>query len=162
MPPTLKIDKGKIAKGETVAAQGYTTPRSEVIPYLFEEKPRFRFPRIFAAEVPKPQVKSDQNGFYQLNLPSEEIGKNRIFVGSIFLSNPSPKSTTLVFDVLSWWRMILERIIAFLTNLFWLLIKFLTTPEGIIIAEVLLIATFVYLIISKRKTKKSESTAFTA
>jgi len=137
MPPTLKIDRGKIAKGETVAAQGYTTLNSEVVPYLFEEKPRgFRFPRVFAAEVPKPQVKSDQNGFYQLNLPTSEIGKNRIFVGSIFLANPSPKSTTLVFDVLSWWRMILERIITFLANLFWLLIKFLTTPWGIILLEI--------------------------
>lgn len=151
MPPTLKIDRGKIAKGETVAAQGYTTPNSEVVPYLFEEKQRKKFlisslqSPVLAAEVPKPQVKSDQNGFYQLNLPSEEIGKNRIFVGSIFLANPSPKSTTLVFDVLSWWRMIIERLIAYGLWLLGLLLKFLTTPEGIILVEMGIIATIVYL-----------------
>ena len=174
MPPTLKIDRGKIAKGETVAAQGYTTPNSEVVPFLFEEHSRLRlfpisnfqlrsnklrlFPisNIYAAEVPKPQVKSDQNGFYQLNLPSEEIGKNRIFVGSIFLSNPSPKSTTLVFDVLSWWRMILEKLMAYGLWLMGLILRFLTTPEGIIIAEVLLIATLAYLIVT-RKGKAREA-----
>lgn len=164
MPPTLKIDKGKIAKGETVAAQGYTTPNSPVLPYLFEEKPR---PRLMAkwlngliapalaAEVPKPKVESNQAGFFQLNLPSEEIGKNRIFVGSIFLNNPSPKSTTLTFDVLSWWRMLLERIIAFLANLFWLLVRFLTTPAGIILAEVGIILILIAFLITQKSRSPS-------
>ncbi|MFZ5366529.1 MAG: hypothetical protein ACOZBZ_04610 [Patescibacteria group bacterium] len=188
MPPTLSLSKGKIAKGETVPAQGYTTPNSEVVPYLFEEKPRpvlpfvfgfysntthgatlggqarFRLPLItnyqllitpaLAAEVPKPKVLSDQNGFYQFNLPTEELGKNRVFVGSIFLNNPSPKSTTLVFDVLSWWRMLIEKIIAFLTNLFWWLVRFLTTPEGIIITEILIIAIIAYVML-RRETQKA-------
>lgn len=165
MPPTLKIDKGRLAKGETVAAQGYTTPSSEVVPYLFEERSRrSRFPLItnyqllipaYAAEVPKPKVKSNQNGFFQFNLPSEEIGKDRIFVGSIFLNNPSPKSTTLTFDVLSWWRMLLERIIAFLVNLFWLLVRFLTTPWGIILTEVGIILFLVGFLITQKSRLQS-------
>lgn len=162
MPPTLSLSKGKMVQNETVATQGYTTPNSEVIPFLFEEKPRrFRFPTIFglsilnvyAVEVPKPPIKSDKQGFYQFNLPTSEIGKNRIFVGSIFLANPSPKSTTLVFDVLSWWRMILEKIIAFLTNLFWLIVRFLTTPEGMILVEIGLIVALGYILITKQKKK---------
>jgi len=162
MPPTLRIDKGKIAKGETVAAQGYTTPNSEVTPYLFEEKSRlplisqylnFLISSVSAAEVPKPPIKSNQNGFYQFNLPTSDIGKNRVFVGSIFLNNPSPKSTTLVFDVFPWWRMILEKIIAVLANLLWLILKFLAKPEGIIILEIGIIGMVGYMFVAKRQIK---------
>jgi hypothetical protein len=168
MPPTLKIEKGKVIQGETIAAQGYTTPNSEIIPYLFEEKRRFRLPLIsqkffnftastvLAAEVPKPIIKSDQNGFYQFNLPTSDIGKNRIFVGSIFLDNPSPKSTTLVFNVFSWWRMILEKIIAFLVNLFWFLIKFLKKPEGIILAEIGMIIVLLFIVKSHKTSKTAK------
>ncbi len=167
MPPTLKIEEGKLAKGETVPAQGYTTPNSGVIPYLFKEqvRPRFRLPwsldtshwspitghqslitLAYAAEVPKFPVKSDQNGFFQFNLPSEAIGKNRLFVGSIFLNSPSPKSTTLVFDVLSWWRMILERLISYFLSLIALFFGLLAKPEGVILVEVAIISGIVYLL----------------
>ena len=168
MPPTLKIDEGKLAKGETVPAQGYTTPNSEVIPYLFEEKgrPLFRLPLLsqfsifnfqfsitpaYAVEVPKFPVKSDQTGFFQFNLPSETLGKNRLFVGSFFHENPSPKSTTLVFDVLSWWRMLLERLISYLLSLVALLFWLLARPEGIIFLELGIIVIVGYLIVVQRK-----------
>jgi hypothetical protein len=171
MPPTLKIDRGKLARGETVAAEGYTTPGSPVTPYLFEEqsRPRLRLPwsRVtshwspvtpaYAAEVPKFPVKSDQNGFFQFNLPSEAIGKNRVFVGSIFLNSPSPKSTTLVFNVLSWWRMILERLIAFCFSLIALILRLLTTPEGVILIEVVIIGGITYLLLVKDREKKQST-----
>jgi len=168
MPPTLKIDEGKLAKGETVPAQGYTTPNSEVIPYLFEEKGRRRakesplhsllslqrrllYKTAYAAEVPKFPVKSDQNGFFQFNLPSETLGKNRLFVGSFFHENPSPKSTTLVFDVLSWWRMLLEKLIAYGLWLIALFLGLLARPEGIILLELGIIGIVGYLIVVQRK-----------
>lgn len=167
MPPTLKIDRGKLARGETVAAEGYTTPDSPVTPYLFEEKARGRFQLpliiqlsnqlvspIYASEVPKFPVKSNQNGFFQFNLPSEAIGKNRLFVGSIFLNSPSPKSTTLVFNVLSWWRMILERLIAFCFSLIALILRLLTTPEGVILIEVVIISVVAYLLFIKDRKKQ--------
>jgi len=172
IPPTLKIDRGKLARGETVAAEGYTTPDSPVTPYLFEEKgrPLFRLPFLslityhlslitptYAAEVPKFPVKSDQNGFFQFNLPSEAVGKNRIFVGSIFLNSPSPKSTTLVFNVFSWWRMILERLIAFCFSLIALLLSLLTRPEGMILVEIGVIGGIVYLIFVKDRKKQKHN-----
>jgi hypothetical protein len=171
MPPTLKVEKGRLAQGETVAAEGYTTPNSEVSPYLFEEqaRPRFRLPwspitnhqslitTAYAAEVPKFPVKSDQNGFFQFNLPSEAIGKNRIFVGSTFLNGPSPKSTTLVFNVLSWWRMILERLIAYLLSLLALILRLLAKPEGVILVEVAIISGIVYFLFFKEKKQQLNS-----
>jgi hypothetical protein len=178
MPPTLKIEEGKLAKGETVPAQGYTTPNSEITPYLFEEqvRPRFRLPwsldtshwspvtdhqslitLAYAAEVPKFSVKSDQNGFFQFNLPSEAIGKNRIFVGSIFLNSPSPKSATLVFNVLSWWRMILERLISYILFLIALLLRLLAKPEGVILLETAIISGIIYLLLIKDRKNKLNS-----
>jgi hypothetical protein len=180
MPPTLKVDEGKLAKGETVPAQGYTTPNSEVIPYLFEEKgrPLVRLPLIsestnqliiqlsnhlvspaLAVEVPKFPIKSDQNGFFQFNLPSETLGKNRLFVGSFFHDNPSPKSTTLVFDVLSWWRMLLERLMAYCLWLVTLFLGLLTRPEGIIFLELGIIGIVIYFIVVQRK-KQLKQEAF--
>jgi hypothetical protein len=167
MPPTLKIDKGKLAQGETAAAEGYTTPDSEVTPFLFEEEswPRIRLPLIerltsyfitpaYAVEVPKFTIKSNQNGFFQFNLPSEAIGKNRLFVGSSFLNNPSPKSTTLVFNVLSWWKMILEKLISYLLSLFSLLLRLLTTPEGVILLEITIISAIIFFLLFREEKKK--------
>lgn len=147
MPPTLKIEKGKILKEETVAAQGYTTPDSPVTPFIFEPKSwkkrsllsgLFTSPAL-AAEAPKPPIKSDQNGYYQFNLPSNTLGWNRIFTGSIFLDNPSPKSNTLAYDILTWWRMLLERFFAFVGNLLWLVTRFLKSWKGLIILEIVVI-----------------------
>jgi len=168
MPPTLKVDKGRLTQSETVAAEGYTTPNSEVIPYLFEEQSRPRFSlswlpmiglqlpitKTYAAEVPKFPIKSDQNGFFQFNLPSEAMGKNRIFVGSVFLNNPSPKSTTLVFNILSWWRMILERLMAYCLGLITLLLRLLAKPEGVILIEVTIIGAITYLLLIKDRKKR--------
>lgn len=166
MPPTFKIDKGKVLEGETVAAQGYTTPDSPVVAFAFEPKRWSRFGPLIsslfpfsvssalAAEVPKPPIKSDQNGFYQFNLPTSTLGKNRIFTSSIFLSNPSPKSTTLVFDILSWWRMIFEKILAWLGNLLALVIAFLKSPQGIIILETVIIGILVLVFWRRRKAQK--------
>lgn len=163
MPPTLKIDKGKVQKGETVAAQGYTTPNSPVVPFAFEPKRWSRFSPLIssffhfsvspalAAEVPKPPIMSNQNGFYQFNLATSTLGKNRIFISSIFLANPSPKSTTLVFDILSWWRMLLERFLAFIANLLWLVLSFLKSFRGIIILEIVVILVIIGYLLFKRK-----------
>lgn len=162
MPPTLTLAKGKMLSGETVAAQGRTTPNSEVTPYLFEERPIFSFlntkykildtfaPKVFAAEVPKPLVKSDQKGSYQLNLPTSITGTKRIFIGSTFLGNPSPKSNTLVFNVFSWWQMILQQIWMAITGLFGLLLRLILTPWGIIGVEIGIIGLVGYKLKSSR------------
>jgi len=168
MPPTLRIDKGKVARGETIPASGYTTPDSPVIPFLFEEKSRFQFlwkifshfpiASVYASEVPKPYVKSNQSGFYQFNLPTTNLGKNRIFIGSLFREQPSPKSTTLTFDILSWWRMILFKIWLFLTNLFLLLWAFVTNLKGVLLIEVIILITIAFFVLKKRQKKEIRET----
>jgi len=161
MPPTLKIEKGKILEGETIAASGYTTPNSEVIPYLFEENSRSGFllpliSSVFAVEVPKPPIKSNQNGFYQFNLQTSTLGKNRVFTSSIFLNNPSPKSNLLVFDVFSSWQMLFLKLLAFIKSLFFLLLNFLISLKGIILLEIVLLAFILFLIFRKKPARKKE------
>lgn len=154
MPPTLKIDKGKILKEETAAAQGYTTPNSPVTPFIFEPKSWRR--TALAAEAPKPPIKSDQSGFYQFNLPSNTLGRNRIFTGSTFLNNPSPKSNTLAYDILTWWRMLLTRFFAFVGNLLWLVTRFLKSWKGFIILEIVVILGILFSFWRRRGGQKRQ------
>lgn len=159
MPPTLKIDQAKILKGETVAVSGYTTLDSPVIPFIFEPKSWALAKRAFsilvspaiAAEAPKPPIKSDQNGFYQFNLPTNTLGRNRLFIGSIFLNNPSPKSNTLIYDLLSWWQMLLARFFSLIGSFLGMILAFIRSLKGLIVLEVASIGGILFFIFWRRK-----------
>lgn len=184
MPPTINIVKGDILRGETIAAQGYTTPDSVVTPFLFGEQNskqtlvaniqntrglenlKYKILKtvldfdlgipslsVYAAEFPKPSIKSDHNGFYQFNLPTTELGKNRIFIGSYFLNNPSPKSNILVFNILTSWQEIMLKVMDFIIFVLSFLLNFLTSIPGIILTELLTVILLLIFLLRKKKTK---------
>ena len=90
--------------------------------------------------IPKYQIKSDENGRFQFNLPanSQISGKPwKVFAGVSFLDSPSPKSNTLNFVVLSFWQWLFELVAGFILAVFRLL-----RPYGmalLIVGEFLLI-----------------------
>jgi hypothetical protein len=173
LPPSIIIQKGQMTKDETVAAEGYTLPNVEVIPYLFSQKSRtqnilssiplidfisnFKFQIsnsvVYAAELPKPRIVSDANGFFQFNLPTGDYGKNRLFVGANFQDNPTPKSTTLVFDIVSSGQIIAISLITYLLALISSLLAFLRTLQGIILTEIGIVCILLYLILGRKKKK---------
>jgi len=154
MSPTISLEKGKYLPNEQVLANGQTTPISEVTIYLANQNKESFWQKLFyltplsflyphqtmAYFIPKYQIKSDENGRFQFNLPanSQISGKPwKVFAGVNFLDSPSPKSNTLNFVVLSFWQWLFELVAGFILAVFRLL-----RPYGmalLIVGEFLLI-----------------------
>lgn len=111
LPPTISLEKGQAPYNQTVAARGATTPNSPVALYLFEKEPPFYFSsffvrKIFAKAGPRLEIKSNNFGFFEFNLPTAYPADFRFFVGSSFGQFVSPKSLTLTFKVFGFWEKI--------------------------------------------------------
>ena len=118
LPPLLSLSIGKTAVNQPILAKGFTFPRSNLQIFLFQEKngADFSFPisPLFAAEGAPLKIISDENGYFEFTLPTQTPSTYRVFVGSNFLNNPSPKSTILTFYVLPYWKIFLEELKALL------------------------------------------------
>jgi hypothetical protein len=124
LPPLLSLSTGKVGTNQPLMASGFTFPKTNVRLFLFKENSRrFFISRLpaealakegfpplsapgdtSAAESSPLTVKSDNNGYFELYLPTATPATYRIFVGSEFLTNPSPRSNLLTFYVLSYWE----------------------------------------------------------
>jgi len=83
LPPTISIEK---------SIQGLTLPNSTVNIFVPKE--------AFSKDLPTYQVKTNDNGFYELNLPNApRLGKWHVYAATSFQGSPSPKSNTLVMNV---------------------------------------------------------------
>jgi hypothetical protein len=154
MSPTITLGKGKYLPNEQVIASGQTTPLSEVNIYLANQNRENFWQKLFyltplsllyphqtyAYFIPKYQIKSDENGRFQFNLPinSQIAGLPwKVFAAVSFLDSPSPKSNTLNFTILNLWQWFLEVVGGFILAVFGLL-----RPYGLallIVGEFLLI-----------------------
>jgi len=91
LSPTLSLEKGEIIKGNQAAAQGKTTPNTQVGIFLART--------ALAYSIPKYQIMSDKAGNFEFNLPTEAVDKWRVFAGANILGAASPKSNTLTFNI---------------------------------------------------------------
>lgn len=104
LSPFLSLEKGEIIKGDQAVAYGKTTPQTQVDIFLAREKTAsnslFSLVRTaFAYNIPKYQIKSDENGNFEFNLPTEVADKWLVFAGANIQGSPSPKSNTLTFNI---------------------------------------------------------------
>jgi hypothetical protein len=154
MSPTLTLEKGKYLPNEQVIASGQATPMSEVTVYLANQNKESFWQKLFyltplsllsphqtyAYFIPKYQIKSDENGRFQFNLPKNSQFSGtpwKVFAGVTFLDSLSPKSNTLNFAILNSWQWLVQLI----SGLFLTIIGLLK-PYGLallIFCEVLLI-----------------------
>lgn len=136
LPPTLTLAKGKITTGESTKAFGMTFPNSQLDVYLFENGQGFwqtLISPVFAAGLPKYEITSNENGYFEFSLPGTKPAKNRIFTNSLFESSIfpngqqiplsfSPKSNILALTILNtfwyWWLVLLAFFILVLLVLF--------------------------------------------
>ncbi len=102
LSPTLSLESGQIAAGKTTKASGMTFPDSEVQVYLFTEQNwSIRLIKsVYAFGLPKYQIKSNQNGYFEFSLPASAPSKNGIFAVSASSIGSSSKSNTLYFQTL--------------------------------------------------------------
>ena len=105
LPPTFSQTKGQIITGENAFLWGYSLPDATTEIYLFKT-PTKKWWQAFigrpalAFEPLKIEIKTDQNGYFEVNLPNTARGRYQIFASSQKEENPSPKSNTLSFQIL--------------------------------------------------------------
>ena len=104
LSPTLTVENSYAELGAQVLASGRTTPNSTVYINLANEN-RVNFfsivRQVSAYYVPSYEIKADDRGYYEFNLPSESPDSWKIYATAEILGAPSPKSTTLDFFALS-------------------------------------------------------------
>ena len=133
LPPTISLEKGNFLPGEQVTAQGSTIPNTEVTIFLASEARQGISPGVtgtgspgvkelasrivkkaYAYSLPQYQIRSDENGNFEFNLPANWPTTWRIFAAAKHLDSPTPKSNSLEFNVLSWWQWLWEMFLALL------------------------------------------------
>ena len=153
LPPTISLDKGIFVTKEQIKAQGLTIPNSEVNIFLANDRSKTRLLSLvkpaYAYNLPSYKVISDQNGYFEFNLPSEKQSSWKMFAGANFLNSPTPKSNTLNFRIIPWWLWFFKMIYqAFIT-----LFKLLKPSFWLII---LLEVMAIFYLLRKRHQKKKE------
>lgn len=104
LSPTLSLKKEEIIKGEQAVASGKVTPQTQVDIFLAREKTSSNdlfslVKTAFAYNIPKYQIKSDENGNFEFNLPTGVADKWLVFAGANIQGSASPKSNTLTFNI---------------------------------------------------------------
>lgn len=163
LSPIIVIENQEALVKSQIKAVGKAIPNSPIQAYLAKEsrenilniiKNIRLIQKVSAYYLPKYETKSDENGNFEFNLPTDSQAKWRIFVSYTFHDQNSPKSNTLSYQVKS---PILELIKKFLQYL----IKFILSEPliSLIIVEILFLIVLIYLTTKKDrhpKTKKKE------
>jgi len=126
LSPTVSIEKALFRQNQIVAAKGRAFPETDLEVFLFETQ-RNRLleffdviiPAALAREGPKLELKSDSQGYFSFNLPTQKSTKWRFFIGPKLESeNMTAKSNLLTFQALSWWQWLLVLIVRTLYEAF--------------------------------------------
>jgi len=173
LPPTLNLEQGEFLPGQQVKATGATFPKSKVTIFLANKNspstnkkntslksyiPKSLYSYIpktapvYAHFLPQYEIQSDEDGYFEFNLPASYPQNWKVYATAEFQGSPSPKSVSLSFRVLSWWAWFWKRAKEFLLAAFAFL-----KPHWwwlIIAGEVLLI-----LILWRKKTTKQTALA---
>lgn len=151
LSPTLSLSKGSFRPGEQVRATGTTIPNTEVVIFLANNTSRQKlWSLIRPAEaffLPKYQIKSDQSGHFEFNLPHQYPNNSwRVFASAQYQNSATPKSNTLTFRVLNWLSWLWLMILRLLKPYCWLIT---------ILTEVIIITLILFY--RRRRSTKADS-----
>ncbi len=168
LSPIIVIENQETTAKSQIKAVGKAIPNSPIQVYLAKESRQSilnllknikLIQKVSAYYLPKYEVKSDEKGNFEFNLPTDSQAKWRLFTAYTFQNQNSPKSNTLSYEVKSPLLEFLNKIMQYLINLV------LSEPiMAFIILEVILLCILTYLNIRKdrrarnikgRKKKKS-------
>ncbi|MFZ2152892.1 MAG: hypothetical protein WAV41_02430 [Microgenomates group bacterium] len=101
LPPTVTINDANIRENSTVAASGQSIPFSPINIYLYQvnaHAPIFAKPAQ-AFGLPVFTTTTDEDGNYDLNIPTSLSSDYRLFSTVQFATLPSPKSNTILYTL---------------------------------------------------------------
>ncbi len=126
LPPTISLDKNDYFVSDQVLLTGQAIPNSPVTISFFNNKSSILAKAQYvidhispvgpvdAYSFPPISTKSDDKGNFSFQLPSASVASFRMFTQTVYDSQPSPRSITLLLRVLPIWYIIVE----FLTLIF--------------------------------------------
>ncbi len=159
LSPTISIQGENINYGETAKASGMTYPNSDVQVYIFSDNSlsvtnllslvalKLSPGGVYATGFPVYKIKSNQNGYFEFNLPSVDLSVNRIYVSSVFNNNlspsliglfdnaTSPKSFTLIYKIFKNINLLILLLIILLAIISLLLINNRKKRSRVILSE---------------------------
>lgn len=122
LPPTISLENNKINPNSTVNASGQAIPNSQVNIHFYKVNDKAEsFPKeAYAYSLPSVTVTTDEDGNFNLNLPTAYSSDYRLYASAKFENNYSPKSNTLIYILPSLFYLFLQQnpILFFLLPLF--------------------------------------------
>lgn len=99
LPPTVSLEEDKINPNSTVITSGQSIPNSPVTIYFYKVNDSAKsFPKeALAYSLPPLQTVTDDNGNYNLNLPTAYSSNYRLYTSVKYDGNNSPKSNSLLY-----------------------------------------------------------------
>ncbi len=153
LPPSLSLSKGNFLNGETIMGSGESLPNSQITVSLYKaDKTKWLniIKSALAFELPKYTIKTDQNGNFSFNLPSNYSNTFRLLTQVDYDGHSSPLSHKLSFRVYGWFEYLWEKIKLLLSLGFK---QILALP----IIEVLIVFETVILFMLARRKKKTNT-----
>lgn len=117
LSPTLSLSDNKVATDSESYLSGKTTPNTEVNIYLAKSEQKNLLSLVSvvnAYNLPILRTTSNEKGEFDINMPTSDIAEYKIFVSTKFNDNPSAKSNTLQFAVISSVKSFFEWLVNFL------------------------------------------------
>lgn len=118
LSPTISLSDNRVVEGQRAFLMGKTTPDTLVNIYIYKisEKEKLNIVgEVSAYSLPVVESVSDENGKFEINLPTGFEAEYNIFATSKFNENQSAKSNTLKFvvttDVKLFWQSVWSYII---------------------------------------------------
>jgi hypothetical protein len=99
LPPTVSLEQDKINPNSTVISSGQSIPNSPLTVFFYKVNDNAKsFPKTaLAYSLPPLKTITDQDGNYNLNLPTAYSSNYRLYTSVEFDKNNSPKSNTLLY-----------------------------------------------------------------
>lgn len=148
LSPTISLTKSQLVKGEGVIVRGYTIPNSQTFIFL-SNNPQVSLGFIketLAYNLPIYDLKSNDDGKYELLVSGDETTNYKIFSSTKFGGENSAKSTTLNFSVVSGVRSFWQNLLEFV----------LTNKFGLLMISELLVIMFLGIALLKSNTKRNK------
>ena len=111
LPPTVSLEQDNINPNSTVISSGQSIPKSTVTVYFYKvDDSAQSFPRtVEAYSLPKIETTTDENGNYNINLPTAYSSNYRLYTSVMYDDNFSPKSNTLLYTMPSLFWLFLQQ-----------------------------------------------------
>lgn len=149
LSPTVSLTKNRVVEGQEAILTGKTTPNTLVNLFVSKRSglSTLNFvPEVNAYSLPVVNTRSDDEGKFEIGLPTGTEAEYRMFASTKYGENLSAKSNTLTFAVITGIKSLLDKLVSYLITNKMLLV--------LIVEAVLIVLLFFLALKSSRRVQK--------